>query len=68
MRDAYLKRLAGEAVVESMLRDELQRQRVERLFETADRLAAVGEPPLTDAEVEAEVRAIRSEAGISGGR
>jgi hypothetical protein len=33
--------------------------RVERLFEAADRLAAVPLSPLTEAEVEEEVQAVR---------
>lgn len=38
---------------------EIRQQRVEALFETADKLAALDEPILTDAELEAEIAAAR---------
>jgi hypothetical protein len=37
----------------------LRKYRVDRLFEAADRLAAVPLSPLTEAEVEEEVQAVR---------
>jgi hypothetical protein len=46
------------ASVERLLRGELRRRRVDRLFEAADRLTAL-ERPLTDDEVAAEVAAVR---------
>jgi len=61
--------LAGEAeeaglltpeVLERLLREEIRRRRIDRLFAAADRLAAQGEPPLTPEEVEAEIEATRS--------
>ena len=39
---------------------ELRRLRIDRLFEAADRVAAVPLTPMTEAEVEAEVEAARS--------
>jgi len=38
---------------------EVQRRRVTRLFEAADRLSAL--PPLTEVEVEAEIQVARAE-------
>ena len=61
-REAGAAGLLSPDTIESLLREEIRRrQRVERLFEAADRLAAVGEPPLTPPEVEAEIQAARSE-------
>jgi hypothetical protein len=45
--------------LERLLREELRRQRVDRLFEAADRLAALPLPALTEAEIEAEIQAVR---------
>ena len=46
--------------LESLLREELRRRRIDRLFEAADRLQSVPLAPLTEAEVEAEIQAVRS--------
>lgn len=55
--------------LEAMLRDELRRRRVERLFDAADRLAALPEPSLTEQEVEAEIQAARAaRRAHAGGR
>jgi hypothetical protein len=45
--------------IEVLLREELRRRRVNRLFESADRLADLDGAPLTEAEVEAEIKAAR---------
>ncbi len=44
--------------IESLLREEIRRRRVNSLFEAADRLAAL-DGPLTETEVEAEIAAVR---------
>ncbi len=69
-REAEARGLLKPEVLESLLRDELRRRRVDRLFEAADRLASVPLPPLTESEIEAEVRAVRSRqrASHAGGR
>ena len=69
-REAEARGLLKPEVLESLLREELRRRRVDRLFEAADRLASVPLPPLTDAEIETEVRAVRSRrrASHAGGR
>ena len=47
--------------LEALLRAELQRRRVTQLFDAAYRLAALPSPPLAEAEVEAEIEAVRAE-------
>ena len=42
----------------ALLRAEIRRRQVNRLFAAADRLADVGQP-LTEAEIEAEIVAVR---------
>lgn len=52
--------LLKPAFIASMLREELRRRKVNRLFAAADELAELGDP-MTDEEVMAEVRAFRAE-------
>ena len=47
--------------MERMVREEIRRRRQERLFAAADRLANLDVPPLTAAEVAAEIQAARTE-------
>jgi hypothetical protein len=59
--------------IESLLRAEIRRRRVNKLFKAADRLAESDLPPLTEAEVEAEIIEARQsrrrpDASHSGGR
>jgi hypothetical protein len=58
-REAEASGLLTPQGLEALLRAEVQRRRVAQLFEAADRLAAL--PPLTEAEVEAEIQAARAE-------
>jgi hypothetical protein len=60
-QEAKDKGLLESTAVERMLRAELKRARVDQLFASADRLAAEASEPLTDAEVEAEIRAARTQ-------
>ncbi len=46
-------------VIEKLIREELRRRRVERLFEAIDKLSSLDAPVLTEAEVEAEIQAVR---------
>jgi len=57
-REAETNGLLRPEAIESLLRKEIRRRRVNNLFEAADRLAAL-DAPLTEAEVEAEIAAIR---------
>lgn len=59
-REAEANGLLTPESIEALLRNELQRRKsVTRLFDAADRLAALDLPPLTDAELEAEIQAVR---------
>lgn len=58
-REAQERGLLSSRSLEFLLREELRRQRIDKFFEAADKLAAVSEPPLTEAEVEAEIQAVR---------
>ena len=60
-REARSKGLLESPAVERMLRAELKRGRVDQLFAAADRLAAQAAPPMTEAEVEAEIQAVRAQ-------
>jgi hypothetical protein len=67
VREAEASGLLTSQALETLLREEVRRRRVAQLFEATDRLAAL--PPLTEAEVEAEIQAARAErrsAGASG--
>jgi hypothetical protein len=59
VRDAQASGLLAPPMMEAMLREELRNSRVRRLFEAADRLAAVRRRSLTVTEVESEVQAAR---------
>jgi hypothetical protein len=60
-REAEESGLLTPQSIEALLRAEIRRRRVDCLFEAADRLAALDLPPLTEAEVEMEIQAVRSE-------
>jgi len=59
-REAQASGLLKADSLESLLREALRRRRVDRLFEVADRLAALPGPPMTEGEVEEEIQAVRS--------
>jgi hypothetical protein len=58
-REAEASGLLTPQAIESLIREEIRRRRIDGLFDAADRLAGLEMPPLTDAEVEAEIRAAR---------
>ncbi len=58
-REAEASGLLSPEAIESLLREEIHRRRVNKLFEAADRLADQNIPPLTESEVEAEIEAAR---------
>jgi uncharacterized membrane protein YheB (UPF0754 family) len=58
-REAEANGLLTPESIESLLREELKRRRVNALFAAADRLADLNSAPLTEAEVEAEILAAR---------
>jgi hypothetical protein len=57
-REAEGNGLLTPESIEALLRAELRRRRVNKLFAAADRLAAL-KTPLTEAEIEAEIAAVR---------
>ena len=59
VREAEASGLLTSESIEYLLREEIRRRRVDRLFEAADRLAAFNMPPLTESELEAEIQAVR---------
>ena len=58
-REAEASGLLTPEAIEFLLREEIRRRRVNQLFSTADRLANIDVPPLTESEVEAEIEAAR---------
>ena len=61
VREAEASGLLTSESLASLLRAEIRRRRVNRLFEAADRLAQVDTPQLTEAEIEAEIEVARRE-------
>ena len=59
-REAEANGLLKPEFIASLLRTEIRRRRVNKLFAAADRLANLDEP-LTDAEIETEIAASRRE-------
>jgi hypothetical protein len=57
-REAEVSGLLTPESIEALLRAEIRRRRVNKLFAAADRLAAL-ETPLTEEEIEAEIAAVR---------
>ncbi len=60
LQEAKLAGLLTPDSIEKMLRGEIRRQRVDKLFESANRLAEIELPVLSMEEVEAEIAALRS--------
>jgi hypothetical protein len=59
-QEAQANGLLKPDFIASLLRAEIRRRRVNKLFSAADRLADLDEP-ITEAEVEAEIAAVRQE-------
>ena len=64
-QEAQAAGLLTPQAIEQLLRDEVRRHRIQELFEAADRLAKLDQPPLTEAEVKAEIMAARSQKSAS---
>ena len=60
-REAKAQGLLSPEFIESLLREEVRRRRVDRLFADADKLAGFEATGLTEEEVEAEIQAARKE-------
>ena len=52
--------LLRDEAIASLLREAMKKRQVDRLFDTMDQLATL-EPRLTDAEIDAEIAAVRAE-------
>lgn len=59
--EARIRGLLAPSAIEAMIRDALRRDAAGDLFEAADKLAAAGFPPMTLAEIQEEVNAVRLE-------
>jgi len=57
-REAEANGLLRSESIAALLREEIRRRRVNRFFAAADRLADI-DRPLTEAEIEAEILALR---------
>ena len=60
-REAEAIGLLKPEFIASLLRTEIRRRRINKLFAAADRLADLDEP-ITDAEIEAEITVSRQES------
>ena len=60
LREAKLAGLLSPASIEKMLLKEVKHQRINKLFESADRLAKIDMPSLSMAEVETEIATLRA--------
>jgi len=60
-REAESKGLLKPEALESLLRAEIRRSRINRLFDAADRVSAIDLQPMTEEEVEAEIQVVRNE-------
>jgi post-segregation antitoxin (ccd killing protein) len=58
-REAEASGLLTPEAIETLLREEIRRRRVDQLFSAANRLANLDVPTLTEAEVETEIEAAR---------
>ena len=59
--EARSQGLLAAGAVEAMIRETLRRRAAKELLKAADRLAAAEFPPLTLAEIQEEVNAVRAE-------
>jgi hypothetical protein len=59
-REAEPLGLLTTEALEQLFREEIRRRHVGDLFEAADRLAGLS-PPLTEAEIAAEIQAVRAQ-------
>lgn len=66
-REAKAIGLLNPGSLEMLLRNELKRRRVDRLFEASDRLSSLPLPPLTEEEVESEIQAVRARRRANAG-
>ena len=66
-REVNASGLLNPGSLETLLRSELKRRQVDRLFAAADRLSSLPLPPLTEEEVESEIQAVRAQRRANAG-
>lgn len=59
VQEADSRGLLTAQSVERLLREELRRKRIDKLFASADLLASLPGEPLTESEIESEIHAVR---------
>ena len=59
-REAQAAGLLQPQAIERLLRAEIRRRRIDKLFDAADRLAALDVPPMTPDEIETEIKTVRA--------
>ncbi|MFN0123211.1 MAG: hypothetical protein ACKV2V_22135 [Blastocatellia bacterium] len=65
-REAEASGLLDPGAIEMLLRQEIRRRRIDRFFNAANRLADAGPAPMSEAEIEAEIVAIRCVSEAEG--
>lgn len=65
VKEAEAAGLLTPQAIERLLRIEIRKLRVEKLFDATDRLAALDLPALTVEEVEAEIQAARADKRLA---
>ena len=60
IREAEAIGLLTTESIGALLREEIKRRRVNKLFAAADKLAGLESPPLSEKELEAEIQAARA--------
>jgi len=58
-QEAKVWGLLEPGFLRGLLREEVRKRRIDRLFKAADSLAELPEPPMTAAEVSAEIEGVR---------
>jgi post-segregation antitoxin (ccd killing protein) len=67
-REAKAAGLLSPQAIQRLIRAEVRRRRVAKLFDAADRLADLDLPALTQAQVQAEVQAVRAKRRANASR
>jgi len=60
-KEAKAAGLLVPEALETMLREAMRKRAVDRLFHAMDRMAQTDVPPMTEAEIQAEIDAVRAE-------
>ncbi|MGH8119986.1 MAG: hypothetical protein ACRESK_05155 [Gammaproteobacteria bacterium] len=66
-QEAQAAGLLSPAAVEAMVREAMRKRRIDRLFETMQKLSAEPLPPMTAAEIQAEIDTYRREGRRAAG-